>query len=121
VQHPSELYANDGNYNVRLIVSSDNGCKDTITKNVNVWPLPVVDFSPTTVCLNDFTRFIDQSNVSLGSNIAWNWDFDDNTVSTVQSPIHNYTSEGVYQVQLTVTTDKGCIDSVTKPVTVHPL
>ena len=121
VQHPSELYANDGNYNVRLIVSSDNGCTDTITKNVNVWPLPVVDFSPTTVCLNDFTRFIDQSNVSLGSNIAWSWDFDDNTGSTVQSPIHNYTSEGVYQVQLTVTTDKGCIDSVTKPVTVHPL
>lgn len=121
IQNPSELYANDGDYDVTLIVTSDNGCTDTITKNINVWPLPMVDFSPTTVCLNDFTRFIDQSNVSSGSNVAWNWDFDDNSGSTIQSPIHTYTSEGVYQVQLIVTTDKGCVDSITKAVTVHPL
>ncbi|MBL1233604.1 MAG: PKD domain-containing protein [Flavobacteriales bacterium] len=120
-QNPSELYVNDGDYDVTLIVTSDNGCTDTVTKNINVWPLPVVDFSPTNVCLNNFTRFIDQSNISSGSNVGWNWDFDDNSGSTIQSPIHTYTSEGVYQVQLIVTTDKGCIDSVTKPVTVHPL
>lgn len=121
IQNPSELYANDGDYDVVLIVTSNNGCTDTVTKNINVWPLPVVDFSPTTVCLNDFTRFIDQSNVSSGSNVAWTWDFNDNSGSTVQSPIHTYTSEGTYQVQLIVTTDKGCVDSITKPVTVHPL
>lgn len=120
-QSPSELYANDGDYDVTLVVTSDNGCTDTITKTINVWPLPIVDFSPSEVCLNDFTRFIDLSNVNSGSNVGWSWDFDDGSGSAVQSPIHTYTTEGTYQVQLIVTTDKGCVDSVTKPVTVNPL
>src|SRR5690606_38081764 len=112
-QSPSELYANDGDYDVTLVVTSDNGCTDTITKTINVWPLPIVDFSPSEVCLNDFTRFIDLSNVNSGSNVGWSWYFDDGSGSAVQSPIHTYTTEGTYQVQLIVTTDKGCVDSVT--------
>ncbi|MBW6481975.1 MAG: PKD domain-containing protein [Vicingaceae bacterium] len=121
-QSPSEMYANDGQYNVTLIVTTDQNCKDTVTQTVNVWPLPVVDFTPVDVCLNFNTQFTDLSTVTLGSNVLWTWDFDDGTpLNNSQNPIHAYMNDGTYQAQLIVTTNYGCVDSLTKTVTVHPL
>lgn len=121
-QNPTELYTTDGTYNVTLIVTTNNNCKDTIMQTVNVWPLPVVDFTPTEVCLNEATQFNDLSMVSVGANTTWNWNFNDGTpLNTNQNPVHTYTNGGLYQAQLTVTTNNGCIDSVTKPVTINPL
>ncbi|MBW6483130.1 MAG: PKD domain-containing protein [Vicingaceae bacterium] len=120
-QNPSELYVNDGQYNVTLTVTTDNGCQDDVTQTVTVYPLPVVDFTPTDVCLLETTQFTDLSTVTTGTNVGWAWNFDDNTTSNIQHPTHTYGTEGVYQVKLIVTTNNGCKDSITKPVTVHPL
>lgn len=121
-QNPTELYATNGNYNVTLIVTSNNNCNDTIMQTVNVWPLPIVDFTPTEVCMNEATQFTDLSSVSSGTTILWSWNFNDGSPLNVnQSPVHTYTSDGLYQAQLTVTSSYGCKDSLTKPVTVNPL
>lgn len=40
------------------------------------------------------------------------WDFDDNTTSTVMSPLHTYTADGIYTPTLTVT-NSGTCSSVT--------
>ncbi len=121
-QNPSELYASDGQYNVTLTVTSNNGCQDSITKTITVYPLPNVDFTPTEVCLNDVTQFTDLSTINTGSNVGWNWDFNDGSVTNnQQNPSHIYALEGLYQVQLIVTTNYGCQDSIIKPVTVNPL
>jgi len=120
-QNPTQLYATDGQYLVTLMVTTDNLCKDTITQTVNVWPLPVVDFTPTEVCLNTATQFTDLSIVSLGYNAAWAWDFDDGTpLNFSQNPIHTYATDGTFQAELFVTTNHACKDSLTKTVTVHP-
>jgi len=34
---------------------------------------------------------------------TWSWDFGDGTTSTLQNPTHNYTTHGIYLVNLTVT------------------
>ncbi len=41
VQSPSNLYTTSGNFNVRLIVTSDFGCKDTLDSPVIVNPNPI--------------------------------------------------------------------------------
>ncbi len=121
-QNPSEQYAVDGQYTVQLTVTTDNNCSNTITKIINVWPLPIVDFSPTDVCLNTATQFTDLSGVSLGSNVGWQWDFGDGTpINTSSAPIHTYLSDSSsFTGQLIVTTNYGCVDSVSKSITVYP-
>jgi len=86
----------------------------------------VVNFIPTSVCLNNSTPFLDLSTVSnlytANTNVAWGWNFADGVgTSNVQNPIYMYTSDGVFPATLTVTTDHNCIYDTTINVTVHPL
>ncbi len=72
-------------------------------------------------CTADFTfdpmdltvTFTDQSVSNDGSPIiSWFWDFDDGNTSSVQNPIHTYTSAEDYNVCLTITTGNGCSNSI---------
>lgn len=54
-----------------------------------------------------------------GTVVAYAWDFGDGQTSSQQSPTHVYTSNGSYDVTLTVTDNKGATGSVTHPVTVN--
>lgn len=124
-QHPNHLFGDENVYLVKLIVESSNGCLDSITKPVEVYPNPIVDFSPTEVCLHEITEFEDLSSVSnqYTSNqiINWFWDFADGTTSNVQHPTHTYNNDGVYDVELTVITNNNCSSSEIIPVTVYPI
>lgn len=42
------------------------------------------------------------TDTSTGSPVLWSWDFGDGTASAEQSPIHTYTTDGVYTVTLQV-------------------
>lgn len=119
-QNPSETYSTDGSYLVTLIVTTADGCTDTISKQVTVYPLPVVDFTPTDVCLGTPTQFTNLSTVSSGSNVGFSWQFGNGGSSSQQNPMYNYNQPGTYNVTLTVTTNNGCTGIVTKQVTVHP-
>jgi gliding motility-associated-like protein len=50
----TRAYPAAGTYPVTLISTNNNGCKDTITKNVTIFPLPVIVAPPdTAVCIPD--------------------------------------------------------------------
>jgi len=122
-QSPSHTYTSAGTYTVKLTVTTNNGCTDNISKTVTVYPQPVSAFSINTAaqCLtgNSFS-FTDGSTVSSGSIVSWAWDFGDSKSSTSQNPTHSYTSAGTYAVKLTVTTNGGCTDNISKSITVYP-
>ncbi len=120
-QNPSHTYAADGTNNVTLTVTSDNGCSSIFSAPVIVYPLPVADFTSTAVCEGLATTFTDNSSVTSGNIAVWNWNFGDATISTTQSPSHTYLTAGSYTAQINISTDQGCLDSIAKPVTVHPL
>lgn len=118
-QNPTHTYAAAGTYTVQLIVTSADGCKDTITKSVPVNTTPNPNFSASTACLGQATVFTD---LTPGTPTSWQWDFGDGSpISTVQNPTHTYTAPGTYTVKLVVSLGSGCTDSITKPVTVHPV
>src|ERR1019366_54949 len=62
----------------------------------------------------------DKSTVTSGKIISWAWDFGDATASLSQNPNHSYVSAGSYKVLLEITTNNGCIDTISKMVTVYP-
>ena len=74
--------------------------------------------APDTVCLLESFQFFDQSVATSGAITGWYWDFGDGNTSTLQDPIHAYTSSGVYNVTLDVTTSSGCTNTGTYNVTV---
>lgn len=63
-------------------------------------------------------KFINKSNGDI-TPLSYSWDFNDGKFSTATDPTHVYTSPGIKQVKLTVTS-KGCLTSVTINDTVHP-
>lgn len=127
-QHPSHLYDTSGTYPVQLIVTSFNGCKDTIIKQVITYPNPVVDFSaPQEGCSPFCTQFTDLSTLALGNIVMWQWTFSNGTNAYAQNPNVCFTNNGqspqLIDVTLTATTNYSCTTTVTKPlyITVFPL
>ena len=59
----------------------------------------------------DNIKFIDLSCDSDGNIINHSWDFNDGNISYEQNPIHKYANEGIYNVTLSVTDNKGLIDT----------
>ncbi|MEM6297187.1 MAG: PKD domain-containing protein, partial [Bacteroidota bacterium] len=59
---------------------------------------------------NDQVQFTDRSERA----IAWAWDFGDGSTSNVQNPVHRYTYESTFSVNLEITTAEGCIASASK-------
>lgn len=113
--NPSNTYANDGSYTAKLVASTTNGCKDSVTNTVTVNPLPVSSFNVVNLCFGDTMR---PSNNSTGTIASTKWYFGDGNTSTTTSPSHRYVSSGSYTVSLVVTTNKGCVDSSTATVSV---
>ncbi len=119
-QNPCHQYAAAGQYFVTQIVTSNNGCADDTTIQINVYPQPTVNFTAADVCENQPpTVFNNTSNIVSGSITQWNWNFDDGSaLSAQQNPSHNYATTGTYNVTLIGISDQGCSDTITNPVNV---
>ncbi len=116
-QSPSHTYAAPGTYPVTLITQNTFGCKDSITVNAIVKPLPVAAFTFDTVCNGTATAFINQSLASA----SWNWNFGDGSpANTANSPTHIYASPGTYTVTLISATSLGCTDTISHSIIVNP-
>ena len=122
--NPSYTYLQPGTYTVTMIATSIEGCSDTITRTVTIFPLPVANFLNISAagCGPLVVNFTDSSYIAQGNVIAWFWDFGDGQSSTLQNPSHTYEASGTYNVTLTVTSNNGCENSITVPniVTVYP-
>jgi gliding motility-associated-like protein len=120
--HASHSYTSAGTYVVKLVVTSNNGCKDSVQQNVTVYPQPLSNFTinSTAQCVNGNSfNFTNTSAISSGTfSSAWNFG-DGNTASSTDAT-HSYTNAGSYNVQLITTSNNGCKDSVTQTVTVNP-
>jgi len=121
---PTHSYANAGTYNVSLIGVSNFGCRDTILQPLTIYPLPVPDFvyDNPAGCGPLSVNFTDASTISSGSITGWNWNFGIGMSSTMQNPTNVFTNAGTYSVSLTVTSDMGCVASITQNniITVYP-
>ena len=131
-QNPSNLYSSSGNPSVTLIVSSNDGCNDTLKKAVTVYGRSVINFGPTSVCFNTPTAFTNSTSTTINPNTAavssWSWNFGALAgSSTLQNPVYTYTNPAnatvntTYSATLYATTANGCKDSITKSLTVYSL
>ena len=83
-------------------------------------PIPDFNLSIQNNCTSG-ANFTNLSTTSPGTDLTSNsflWNFGDGQTSTSVSPTHVYANPGPYNVTLTVTNSIGCVDSITKQITV---
>lgn len=120
LQLPSFVFPKDTFYTVKLKVTSDKSCKDSLYKDITVHPVPKVVFTinDTAQCVNtDDFKFTNASVIKYGTmSYTWYPGNGDSIGGTHAS--YNYLVDGPYTVTLKATSNFGCIDSLRKPLTV---
>ena len=112
LESPVYTYATGGNYTVKLLVSNEHGCVDSMIKNILVINPVSAAFTSdiTTACKAPAT--VKFTNQVLSGN-TYQWSFGDTLASTASNPSHVFQDTGTYTVKLIVR-NNGCVDSVKK-------
>lgn len=103
-------YQTLGFYPVKLIVTSNFGCRDSVIKNVQVFPKPIIDFSYNPLSATIVNPIIDFTNQSIDA-FPTIWDFDDSTFSFLENPTHQFSFPGSFDVMLVAADSNNCVDS----------
>ena len=108
---------------ISLRVENEEGCWDTISREVTIFPEIDAAFTPTPVEGCSPFEVIFQNNSSGAS--SYFWDFGDGGTSTEINPIHRYERnmmdhDTVFTVSLVATSDELCRDTAVFDVVIHP-
>ncbi len=117
--NPVHSYTLDGIYTVKLVITDQYGCTDSITRSTYINIItPIANFSMSDSLSTCPPLIVQFTNTSTVNNTV-NWDFGDGTSAQVQNPSHFYTYPGVFNVTLRVTGQGGCTDMIQKQIIVR--
>lgn len=129
IQNPSHKYSATGSYNIKLKITSNNGCIDSITKiQTAIYPQPKAGFTaPAEVCDRTVVSFTDASNGITHPLTKWEWRFI-NAAGTVvgssssKDTLFRFPAAGTYKVRHWTFTNQGCVsDTAEKQIIIDPL
>ena len=126
---PSFHFESAGTYTVKLVTTTEEGCKDSLTKwnYIITSPQPTIDFAstPESCMMSEtngeiaFTAFLSDNVLDNPTNqITWNFG-DGQTTQNELNTSHVYSTWGDYIVTLSLITDSGCGDSVSHVVVIE--
>ena len=128
-ENPIIHFNSAGNFSVKLVITTAEGCKDSITKwnYIITAPQPELDFiaTPEICMMNEtngeinFTAVL-SSNVidNPDNNLVWRFGDGDETLNETTTS-HTYSTWGDYVVTLSLTTESGCGDSVSHLIVIE--
>jgi gliding motility-associated-like protein len=100
-----------------ITITDSHGCSHDTAVTVTQPPALLVGFSSDTLhgCGPLCVNFSDMSTDPIpGDTIKhWSWSYGDGGTDTIQNPKHCYVGPGTYSVRLTVTSKRGCSNSLT--------
>ncbi|MBL4577034.1 MAG: PKD domain-containing protein, partial [Flavobacteriales bacterium] len=119
---PTHSFTNAGTedttYIIRLIIQSDDGCRDTAYSQMEIYPAPTAAFAATPISQMFPNTTVDFLNLSSVGNFDYAWDFGDGTTDTVMNPgPHTYTTWNSYTIGLIVS-GNACSDTTEMVVTI---
>ena len=113
------VYTQTGPFNVKLIVTSRDNCKDSLTKIFSdIYPQPKAAFiSEDSLCLGKFLQLRDSSKAFYGSISESYWTLGDNNTANGTTLSYRYLNPGTFNIRHHIKTSVGCYsDTVTKQV-----
>ena len=120
--NPARSYTNAGIYSIKLVSVSDKGCRDSVTKQITLFPNTNIGFTinDSDQCLKGNSVTLTNSSSIVSGNYTVKWDLGNGNFSTQTNLSFSYTSAGNYTVQLVTVSDKGCKDTLNKVVKINP-
>ena len=112
---PFHIYNNQGYYNIKLIATSTDQCKDSSSSSIHIVQLPVSDF---TLSTHQGCSPLDVTiqNQSSGYNMSYLWNFGIGNISTLNGPFSITYPQGDYDttyiVKLTTSNLCGSVNKV---------
>ena len=117
IQSPYLQVTDTGNHVIKLRVIDVLGCRDSTSKNVYTYPLPIVDFSTTPSYIFSNTPAILTPNILSG--LSYSWTGSNSFSSSLMSPTYQFGDTGTYQINLVLTNNRGCKNSKSKTLVVY--
>ncbi len=118
-QSTTYQFGADGNYQIGLQVTSDQGCVNQAVQVVTIAPFPFVGFVTGNACQSQIVNFENTTNNIVGT-IDYDWTFGNEGTSTDYEPTFTFSGAGAVQVTLIGTTSFGCADTMIQTVQVYP-
>ncbi len=116
---PSHIYATVDTFDVMLTVENPNTlCTSKVTKPLIVFPIPIAGYIINNNCEDLPLQFTDTTVIQSGNIISWTWNLGSLGTSTLPNPVVTPSDAGIYLTTLTVTSDKGCVSTVSQNATV---
>jgi gliding motility-associated-like protein len=101
-----------GTFSLQYKFTTVQGCTDSATAPITVWPQPIANFGFSTInCIETPIVFTDQSIANANRLKTRNWNFGDGTtqIRTDANPFNKvFANTQNYTILLTVVTDSGC-------------
>jgi len=116
-----KTYSSSGAKTVKLIATSEFGCKDSMVKTIQVLESPKMAFINTPTCSRTPASFNNTTPTvggAGGSVKKYSWDFGDGKTSAIENPTHQYTSLGDKTVTFAIELMNGCKSSISKDLKV---
>lgn len=112
---------NAGQYDVELVVTTPEGCKDTASNAgfVEAYLSPISDFTVNNTQLSGSNPTLSISDASSFAD-SYFYSFGNGAVSLEPNPSHTYNTEGEWLVTQVVSTNNGCVDSSSQVVYFAP-
>jgi len=109
-----------GVFPIEVIVTNlDNNCDASVIQNIEILPLPVVSFVSDKVCLGEKTNFLNLSSPDITGSL---WSFGDGFQSSFDmNPTCQFSTSGMFNTTLVVSSSDGCLNKITKEVEVFEL
>jgi PKD repeat protein len=109
LQSPSYTYSNSGNYQLKLQVTSDQNCVDSMSRMVRVNPTPQLDYQLIGSCLGDSSKLLGLADLDSGSIAAYTWFVNQ---QVIEDSIANilFLSSGDKTVIFRAESDSGCVE-----------
>ncbi len=124
-QSPNLTLTVKGNYTVKLVVRTENGCSDSMIREnyLTVYSQPQASFDYRIASLGvddggtcNFVNTTDISNFNISDNIEWHWNYGDGQESNDFDGPHEYEKSGLYTVTLDIYTGSGCYDQTSNTI-----
>ena len=112
--NPKHAFAASGSHTVKLRAISEFGCLDSTERTFTLNESPKADFDFTDPCSETAVEFTRTGSLPSGANSIFEWDFDGEMTSTKENDNYKFSTVGVKNVSLKVSSDNGCSDMISK-------
>ena len=111
-----------GEIPIRLVSTSNNGCRTELTDSFTAFQKPVVSLTVIDVCKNNAV-LLDVSHTPMANDsvVRYDWGIDGNSISTKGDTSVQLTNVGRAIIDVVAVSNAGCLDTTRDTVNVFPL